>query len=183
MPEDSLDGDLTKTGGEEPAVAEPSSDLQRPSQRRRIERLEAGLDGLVTRLSRVEGEHQNGVDIDAAIGPLAARLDRIEARAPSEISGLAPELDELMSLRVAVAVDGRLAELAAARGCRNRQAVTPTAPANGSIASSRRWLSWRAAWVRSRDASAGVQPDVLISTSRKEGGDAQTRQSSGALQW
>ena len=46
MPEDSLDGDLTKTGGEEPTVADPSSDLQRRPHRRRIERLEAGLDGL-----------------------------------------------------------------------------------------------------------------------------------------
>jgi hypothetical protein len=50
MPEDSLDIDLTTAGGENRGV---SADLQRPSQRRRIARLEASLDGLLTRLSEV----------------------------------------------------------------------------------------------------------------------------------
>jgi hypothetical protein len=70
---------------------------------------------LSARFSQVEGDCQNAIAIDAAIGPLAAPLDRIEGRAAAVISGLTPELDGLISLRVAVAVDGGLAKLAAAR--------------------------------------------------------------------
>jgi hypothetical protein len=153
MPEDSLDGDLTKTGSGELGVAEPSLDLQRWPHRRRIERLEASLDGLLTRLSQVEGEHQNAVDIGPAIRPLAARFDRIEARAAAEIPGLTPDLDGLISLRVAVTVDGRLAELAAARGVpqpaggerldRIEQALAELACRLGEVEGCQRWRSAR----------------------------------------
>jgi hypothetical protein len=92
--------------------------VQQWPHKRRLERLETGLAAVQARFSAVEALRR---DVISAVGeelaPLALRLDQIEAERDDQlvavaVPGLTPQLDELISMRVSVCVDGRLGEIA-----------------------------------------------------------------------
>ena len=93
-------------------MAEGEGDVsERPVQqwphKRRLERLETGLAAVQARFSAVEALRR---DVITALERIEAeRDDQLVAAA---VPGLTPQLDELISVRVAVCVDGRLAEIA-----------------------------------------------------------------------
>ena len=86
-------------------VSEPP--VQQWPHKRRLERLETGLAAVQARFSAVEALRR---DVITALERIEAeRDDQLVAGA---VPGLTPEVDELISVRVAICVDGRLAEIA-----------------------------------------------------------------------
>ena len=81
--------------------------VQQWPHKRRLERLETGLAAVQARFSAVEALRR---DVITALERIEAeRDDQLVAAA---VPGLTPQLDELISVRIAVCVDGRLAEIA-----------------------------------------------------------------------
>src|SRR6516225_1265096 len=104
------------TGGEGDDADERP--VQQWPHKRRLERLETGLDAVQARFSEVDALRRDVITVVCEeLAPLALRLDQIEAERDDQlvaaaVPGLTPQLDELISVRVAVCVDGRLAEIA-----------------------------------------------------------------------